>query len=112
MPSTECARSLETQLGDAIAKGQHIEGQRPFDVVEIVQASFDGRTPADSTVAQILFIIAPESPPPAQLVDDAGNVIDELSLTTTRMRGRFTLAKWDDPVLPWRVVQIENLGPA
>ena len=110
-PESDCASRLETQLGDAIAKGQHVEGQRPFDVVEVVQASVGEQEPGAPAIAGILFIVAPTTPPPPRLVDANGNVVEELSLTTTPTRGRFTLVAWEDPTLPWRVVLAEDLGP-
>lgn len=111
MPATDCAASLEAQLGDYIARGEHIEGQKPFTIVEILDVSVGVPSPA-GTLAEILFVVAPTSPPPARIVDAANNVVDELSLTTTPTKGRFTLAKWDDPALPWRLVLAEDLGPA
>jgi hypothetical protein len=112
-PGSECAASLETQLGDAISKGQHIEGQRPFDVIAIEQALVGEQDPGAPPVASVIFVVAPTTPPPARLVDAAGNVVDELALTTTNTRGAFTLVSWDsDPTLPWRVVLAEDLGPA
>lgn len=107
---SECAEGLETQLGDAIAKGQHIEGQHPFEVLEITQATVGEPSPVGE-VAVVIFIVSPDSSPPAQLVDAAGNVIDTLSVTTTKSRARFTLASVEDPVLPWRVLLAENMGP-
>ena len=110
-PGSDCAMELETQLSDAIAKGQHIEGQHPFDVTSIEQALVGEPSPV-GPVASVIFVIAPETPPPARLVDAAGNVIDELSLASTPTRGAFTLASWkSDPSLPWRVVLAEDLGP-
>ena len=110
-PGSDCATRLETQLGDAIAKGQHIEGQQPFDVVEIVQASVGEPSDRRTGLATVLFIVAQtlrrrrgSSMPPA-------TSIDELSLTTTKTRGRFTLAPGTRPALPWRVVLAEDLGP-
>ena len=110
-PGTDCATRLETQLGDAIARGQHIEGQQPFDVIAIEQALVSEPSPA-ARVANVIFVIAPETPPPARLVDAAGNVVDEFELNTTESRVAFTLASWEsDPSLPWRVVQAETLRP-
>ena len=109
-PGTDCATRLETQLSDAIARGLHVEGQQPFDVIAIEQATVSDPSPA-ARVANIIFVIAPETPPPARLVDAAGNVVDEFELNTTESRGSFTLASWEsDPSLPWRVVQAETLS--
>jgi hypothetical protein len=58
-----------------------------------------------------VFVVAPETPPPARLVDAAGNVVDEFELSTSQTRGAYTLVSWEsDPALPWRVVLAENLG--
>ncbi len=85
-PGTDCATRLETQLSDAIAKGQHIEGQQPFDVIAIEQALVSEPSPA-ARVANVIFVIAPETPPPARLVDAAGNVVDEFELEHHRVAG-------------------------
>ena len=109
-PDTDCAARLETQLSDAVAKRQHIEGQQPFDVIAIEQALVSEPSPA-ARVANMVFVIAPETPPPARLVDAAGNVVDEFVLNTSKSRVAFTLASWEsDPALPWRVVLAETLG--
>jgi hypothetical protein len=109
-PDTDCATRLETQLSDAATKGQHIEGQQPFDVIAIEQALVSEPSPA-ARVANVVFVIAPDNPPPARLVDSAGNVVDEFVLNTSKSRVAFTLASWEsDPALPWRVVLAETLG--
>lgn len=108
---SDCASGLETQLADAIAKGQHVEGQHPFEVLEVSDASVTDAGGGGQRVATVTFIAGPDSPPAARLVDDAGNVIDTLSVTTTESRGRFTLVAVDDPILPWRVLLAEDVGP-
>ena len=108
---SDCASGLQTQLADAIAKGQHIEGQHPFEVLEVSDASVTDAGGGGQRVATVTFIAGPDSPPAARLVDAAGNVIDTLSVTTTKSRGRFTLVAVDDPILPWRVLLAEDVGP-
>jgi hypothetical protein len=110
-PGSDCELNLEAQLGDAIARGEHIEGQHPFDVVEILSAAVGEPTEVGTTVI-VDVVVGPTTPPPARIVDAAGNVVDELSLTTTNTRGRAILLSWPaDPELPWRVVTIESQGP-
>ena len=113
-PDSDCAQRLATQLGDYINRGEHIEGQHPFTVVEVLQASLseeDPAAPGAPRIADILFVVGPTTPPAARIVDSNGNVVDTLSLTTTNTKGRFTLISWDDPTLPWRVLIAEDLGP-
>jgi hypothetical protein len=109
---SDCASGLETQLADAIAKGQHIEGQHPFQVTEITSSTVGEPSGAGQRIATVEFVIAPDEAPAARLVDAHGNVVDTLSVTTTPSRGRFTLVSVDDPILPWRLLLAESLGPA
>lgn len=109
---SDCASGLESQLSDAIAKGEHVEGQHSFEVTEVTNATVGDPTPTGQRIATVEFVIAPDSPPPARLVDAQGNLVDTLSVTTTPSRGRFTLVSVDDPILPWRLLLAESLGPA
>ena len=54
-------RGLEAQLGDAIARGQHIEGQQPFTSSRSSRRSVGEPTPARQP-ADVVFIIAPNEP--------------------------------------------------
>jgi hypothetical protein len=107
VPRSESARGIETQLGDYINRGEHIEGQKPFEVLEIIDAA----TTEDGRAAEVMFVVAPDTGPAARIVNAAGDIVDTLSMTTTKSKGEFTLAWVGDPVLPWRVEHIENLGP-
>ena len=111
MPATECAAQLEAQLGDYIARGEHIEGQQPFTVVAVENVLQGDPSPA-GTLVDVVFVVGPTALPPARIVDANGNVVDELSVTTTNTRGVFTLVEWNDPALPYRLVRAEDLGPA
>lgn len=110
MPATECAAQLEAQLGDYIARGEHVEGQRPFTVVAVENVLQGDPSPA-GTLVDVVFIVGPTALPAARIVDTNGNVIDELSISTTNTRGVFTLVEWNDPSLPYRLVRAEDLGP-
>jgi hypothetical protein len=111
VPTSDCARQLEAQLGDYIARGEHIEGQQPFSVVS-VEKVLEGEPSPYGTLTDLVFIVGPTALPPARIVDANGNVVDTLSVTTTNTRGHFVLAKSADPALPWRVFMAEDLGPA
>jgi hypothetical protein len=111
MPATDCARQLEAQLGDYIARGEHVEGQQPFTVVA-VEKVLEGEPSPLGAITDVVFVVGPTALPAARIVDANGNVVDTLSTTTTNTRGRFLLAKWDDAALPWRLVMAESLGPA
>ena len=59
----------------------------------------------------MVFVIAPETPPPARLVDAAGNVVEEFVLNTEQVQGGVHAGQLGiDPALPWRVVLAEDLG--
>jgi hypothetical protein len=111
MPATDCEAQLQAQLGDAIARGQHIEGQQPFTVVSIERV-LEGQPGPGGAVTDVVAVVAPTAQPPARIVDSNGNVVSELTGTSTNTRGIFRLAKWNDPTLPWRVVSVEELGAA
>jgi hypothetical protein len=111
VPSTECAAQLEAQLGDAIARGQHIEGQQPFTVVAIEKV-LEGEASPFAALTDVVFVVGPTASPPPRIVDSNGSVVEELTGSTTNTRVIFTVAKWDDSALPWRVVRTETLGAA
>ena len=111
VPTSDCARQLEAQLGDAIAKGQHIEGQQPFTIVA-VENVLEGEPSPLGTLTDVELVVGPTATPPPRIVDANGNTVEVLTGSTTNTRGVYTLAKWDDPVLPWRVFSVRTLGPA
>jgi len=111
MPATDCAAQLEAQLGDFITRGERIEGQQPFTIVDIENVLEGDQSPL-GTLTDIVFIIGPTASPPPRIVDASGNVVEELTGSTTNTRVVFQIVKWDDPALPWRVFKTETLGVA
>jgi hypothetical protein len=110
MPATNCADNLQAQFGDMINRGEHVEGQQPFTVIN-VEKVLEGQPGPGGTVTQVVFTVAPT--PLGRIVDTGGNVVEQLTGPTTNTRGVFTLARWDaDPALPWRLVLAEDLGKA
>ena len=111
VPASDCARQLEAQLGDAIAKGQHIEGQQPFTIVASRRSWRASRPPLGARHRRrSSWSDRPPTPPP-RIVDANGNVGRRAHrINDQHPRRRSRLAKWDDPVLPWRVVSVGDAG--
>jgi hypothetical protein len=110
MPATNCADNLQAQFGDMINRGEHVEGQQPFTVIN-VEKVLEGQPGPGGAVTQVVFTIGPTASPAPRIVNSNGDVDEVLTGPTTNTRGVFTLARWDaDPALPWRVVLAEDLG--
>ena len=110
MPATDCADQLQAQLGDAIARGEHIEGQQPFDVIAIERCSMARPSPGRRRHRR--RIRRRSRPPPARSDRrrrrQRRRRAVELDTTNTRVLSRSPVGV--DPSLPWRVVQAETLG--
>jgi hypothetical protein len=109
MPATNCADNLQAQLGDFINRGEHIEGQQPFTIID-VEKVLDGQPGPGGAVTDVVFVVGPTATPAPRIVNSNGEVVEELAGSTTNTRVLFTLVAWEDPVLPWRVVKTETLG--
>ena len=102
---------LETQLSDAIARGLHIEGQQPFDVIAIETGTRGEPSPRGARRQRHLRHRSRARP------RSAGRRRRQrrrrIRAQHHGLAGSFTLASWEsDPSLPWRVVQAETLSTA
>ena len=110
-PGTDCATLLETQLGDAIARGHHIEGQQPFDVIAIEQALVSEEpSPAAARRQRHLRHRSRNAAPRSAGRRRRQRRRRASSSTPPSHGGPSRWRSWEsDPSLPWRVVQAEDL---
>ena len=98
MPATNCDDNLQAQLGDFIDRGEHIEGQQPFTVID-VEKVLDGQPGPGGAVTDVVFVVGPTASRPLESSTRNGEVVEELAGSTTNTRVLFTLVAWKDPAL-------------